>query len=216
MGPRKAPAILFGVAPPTGSGTRAGYSGLATFDGARVQECRNMDDLAGLVVKQLRLDDGPGPLVMVHISYNRKRMMVAKAKRTNGVVHYELAHVDVAKEHYHVTHEGEHRVKWDFVNYTDVNAAAYFGMAFMRDIGQRETENPETRMMRNANTHKLFEPGPDGALLLPITHNRGMGYGITHYTEMLGTATNPDKTTFAVGLCALMPTSVPNGDRVRI
>jgi hypothetical protein len=165
-----------------------------------------MDDLAGLVMKQLQLGDGAGPYALVHVNWNRKRALVATAKRTNGVVHYAFAHVDVDNEHYDATHEGERRVKWEFVNYTDVDAAAYFGMAFMVHRHSVETRNPKTTFLRNLNMHKIFEPGPDGAHFLPIEHNRGIGYGFTRFAEELGTATNPDVTTLRMGLLALMPT----------
>lgn len=43
-----------------------------------------MEDLAGLVVKQLRLNDGPDPFVLVHTSRDQRAALVATAERLNN------------------------------------------------------------------------------------------------------------------------------------
>lgn len=166
-----------------------------------------MDDLAGLVVEQLRVDDGPGPFVLLYIDPNRKRVLLAMARRTNGVVHYEHAYLDIHKQNYHVLHKGKDRVAWDFVTFTDVDAAAYFAKAFMIQHGQVETAKCEMSLHRCAHLDEIMQPGPEGARLLPATHTKEVRWGFSGFSEKIGTSTNPDLCSLRAGLLSLMPKS---------
>lgn len=161
-----------------------------------------MDDLAGLVVKQLRLDDGPGPFVQIFTSRDRKNALVATAERINGIVHYEYAYVDVTDAKSRMLHEGEERVAWSFVKYTDVDAAAYFGLAFMHRWGQEGCMT----MHRRVNMDKIFDERAEHTLL-PQYHTRDIGYGFNCFSERIGATTKLDTQAVRAGLLSLMPTS---------
>ena len=161
-----------------------------------------MDDLAGLVVKQLRLNDGVGPFALVHTSRDQRTALVATAERINGVVHYEYAYADVHDVKSLVIHEGENRVAWNFVKYTDVDAAAYFGLAFMHRWG---SEGCMT-MHRRVNMEKIFEESAKHTLL-PKCHTKEIGYGFSCFSERMGATTGLDAQKVRAGLLSLMPTS---------
>ena len=161
-----------------------------------------MDDLAGLVVKQLRLNDGAGPFVLIHTSRDQRTALVAMAERTNGVVHYEYAYADVHDVKSRVIHEGEDRVVWNFVKYTDVDAAAYFGLAFMHRWGSECCMT----MHRRVNMDKIFEESAEHTLL-PKYHTKEIGYGFSCFSERMGATTALDTQKVRAGLLSLMPTS---------
>jgi len=161
-----------------------------------------MEDLAGLVVKQLRLDDGPGPFVLVNTSRDQLTALVATAERVNGVVHYEYAYADVHDVKTRVIHEGQDRVVWNFVKYTDVDAAAYFGLAFMRRWGSDGCMTTHRRV----NTDKIFEEKAEYTLL-PVSHTKEIGYGFSCFSERVGATTNLDTQKVRAGLLSLMPMS---------
>ena len=164
-----------------------------------------MDDLAGLVVKQLRLNDGAGPFVLVHTSRDQGTALVAMAERINGVAHYEYAYADVRDVKTLVIHEGENRVAWNFVKYTDVDAAAYFGLAFMRRWGSGNSGCCMT-MHRRVNMDKIFEESAEHTLL-PKYHTKEIGYGFSCFSERLGGTNDMDTQQMRAGLLSLMPTS---------
>lgn len=161
-----------------------------------------MDDLASLVVDQLRVDDGPGPFVQVYVSHDRKNALVATAERINGVVHYEYAYVDLNDAKSRMLHEGQERVAWSLVKYTDVDAAAYFGLAFMHRWGKEGC----TSMHRRVNMDAIFDKVPEHTLL-PQCHTRDIGYGFSCFSQRIGATTNLDAQKVRAGLLSLMPTS---------
>ena len=168
---------------------------------------KDMDDLAGLVVEQLRVEDGPGSFVLLYTDHNRKRVLLTMARRTNGVVHYQHAYADVTKQNYQVTYEGKDRVAWDFVTYTDVDAAAYFAKAFMIQYGQVETAKCEMSLHRFANLEDIMENTLDGTILIPEKHTKQFYWGWGAFSEKIGTSTHPDLCSLRAGLLSLMPTS---------
>ena len=161
-----------------------------------------MDDLAGLVVEQLRVDDGAGPFVLVYTSRDQLNALVATAERINGVVHYVYAYVDVHDVNSRVIHEGEDRVVWNLVKYTDVDAAAHFGLAFVRRWGSDGCMTTHRRV----NMDKIFEESAEHTLL-PKQHTKEIGYGFSCFSGRIGTTTNLDTQKVRAGLLSLMPTS---------
>ena len=91
-----------------------------------------MDDLAGAVLEQLRIKDGNGPFALLYENELRYRVLVSTAKRVDGVLLYQHAYVDLRSSESRAASAKGERIEWDFVAFTDVNAAAYFALAFMQ------------------------------------------------------------------------------------
>ena len=161
-----------------------------------------MEDLAGIVVKQLRLDDGPGPFVLLYTCRNRKKALVATAERINGIVHYEYAYVDIDDAKSREIHEGEERTAWSFVKYTDVDAAASFGLAFMHCWGSEAVVTTHRRVKMHALFDKVGEH-----TFLPTYHTKCIGYGFSCFSERIGMTDRLDEQKVRAGLLSLMPTS---------
>lgn len=165
-----------------------------------------MDDLASTVLEQLRIKDGPGPYALLYQNELNYRALVCTAKRINGMLLYEHAYVDLhSRENREAVRKGE-RVEWDFVAFTDVDAAAYFGMAFMQH------DNPWNQKHVLATFHSseiesLFERETGNRFYVPKVHESGFNiYEMPH--GQLGCRAALDQDTLRSGLVSLMPVAI--------
>ena len=92
-----------------------------------------MDDLASVVLNQLKLEDGPAPLALVHRHYgshiNNSRWLVINAERVNGKAVYK---VNVASGTWHAQRDGHDVPTWTSLTFADEEAAGAFATAHFR------------------------------------------------------------------------------------
>lgn len=162
-----------------------------------------MEDLAGTVLEQLRIKDGPGPYALLYLNELKYRALVCTAKRVNGVLLYEHAYVDLHSRENLEAVATEQRIEWDFVAFTDVDAAAYFGIAFMQH------DNPYSQKhivatFHNNDTEPLFDRETGNRFYVPKVHERGFNiYQMPN--GQLGCRVALDQDTLRSGLVSLMP-----------
>ena len=90
-----------------------------------------MDDLASIVLDQLKLRDGPAPVALVH-RYN-SRWLVISAERLNGTLVYK---VNVAAGSWHAHRDANGAPTWTTLTFANEKEAASFATAHLR--GQEE------------------------------------------------------------------------------
>jgi len=89
-----------------------------------------MDDLASVVLDQLKLEDGPTPFVLVHRRFcsSYSRYMTINVERVNGTLAYK---VNVASNEW--DNKDEHGAPiWCTITYADEKATASFATAYLR------------------------------------------------------------------------------------
>ena len=89
-----------------------------------------MEDLASVVMDQLKLEDGPMPFVLVYTRYGSlgDRYLAINAERVNGTLVYK---VNVASGEWN--NKDEHGAPiWSTVTYADEKATAAFATAYLR------------------------------------------------------------------------------------
>ena len=94
-----------------------------------------MEDIASIVLDQLKQHDGPAPLALVHHHYgypntlNDARWLVINAVRVNGNLVYK---VNVACAQWPRAPAEEESPAWTTITYADEKAAAAFATAYLR------------------------------------------------------------------------------------
>lgn len=164
-----------------------------------------MDDLASSVLAQLRIKDGLGPFALLYENELRYRVLVSSVKRVDGVLLYEHAYVDLRSEASRAASAKGERVEWDFVAFTDVDAAAYFSLSFMLH------ENPylQKHLVTTFHAEKvrpLFERGEGNRFFVPLAHENEFNLYEMPRGQM-GCRVGLDQEGLRAGLVSLMPVS---------
>ena len=164
-----------------------------------------MDDLAGEVLAQLRIKDGHGPFALLYEDELKYRVLVSNVKRVDGVLLYEHAYVDLRSEESRAASAKGERIEWDFVAFTDVDAAAYFALAFM----QHNNPYAHKHMVTTFHADKvrpLFERGESNRFFVPFAHENEFNlYEMPR--GQLGCRVGLDQEGLRAGLVSLMPVS---------
>ena len=164
-----------------------------------------MDDLAGAVLEQLRIKDGHGPFALLYENELRYRVLVCTAKRVDGVLLYQNAYVDLRSSESRAAIAKGERIEWDFVAFTDVNAAAYFALAFM----QHDNPYSQKHIVATFQAEKvqpLFERGDGNRFFVPFSHEREFNLYEMPRGQM-GCRVGLDQEGLRAGLLSLMPVS---------
>lgn len=164
-----------------------------------------MDDLASSVLAQLRIEDGQGPFALLYESGLKYRVLVSNVKRVDGVLLYEHAYVDLRSEASRAASAKGERVEWDFVAFTDVDAAAYFALSFMLH------ENPYSQKHMVTTFHAeqvrpLFERGEGDRFFVPFADEGELNLYKMPRGQM-GCRVGLDQEGLRAGLMSLMPVS---------
>jgi len=165
-----------------------------------------MDDLAGAVLEQLRIKDGHGPFALLYENELRYRVLVSTAKRVDGVLLYQHAYVDLKSSESRAASAKGERIQWDFVAFTDVDAAAYFGLSFMQH------DNPYSMkhivaMFHADKVQSLFERADGNRFYVPLSHEHEFNLYDMPRGQM-GCRAGLDQEGLRTGLLSLMPVSL--------
>jgi hypothetical protein len=98
-----------------------------------------MDDLASIVLDQLKLRDGPAPVALVHRRFgtheNNFRWLVINVERVNGNAVYK---VNVAAGSWHAHRDANGAPTWTVLTFANEKEAAAFATAHLR--GEKEAD----------------------------------------------------------------------------
>lgn len=164
-----------------------------------------MDDLASSVLAQLRLEDGQGPFALLYENELKYRVLVSTAKRVNGVLLYEHAYVDLRSEANRAARDKGERIEWDFVGFTDVDAAAYFAISFILHMEPYSQKHIVTTFHAK-QVQALFERADGNRFFVPFSCEREFNlYEMPR--GQVGCRVGLDQEGMRAGLLSLMPVS---------
>ena len=172
---------------------------------ARTHTHAIMDDLAGLVVEQLQVNDRTSPYALLYVEEYGYRVLVAKVAIVDGGVLYEYAYVDLHNGPAWDARQKNEQPSWEFVAFTDQEAAVYFGLAFLNKDYLSAGEGYVMHTMRVEDVEGLFERNDIGALV-PTKFQNGFRNHVLR-SVCVGERRILNEAMLRHGLRALMPVS---------
>ena len=163
-----------------------------------------MDDLAGLVLEQLQVKDGPSPYALMYMEEYGYRVLIAKVARVDGAVLYEYAYVDLHNGPAWVARQNNEQPAWEFVAFADRDAAVYFALAFLNKDYLPQGEGYAMQTMRVEDVEAMFERHDTGALVPTKYQN---GFRTPMRTKCIGERKVLNEAMLNAGLASLLPVS---------
>tara|TARA_X000001036_G_scaffold308283_1_gene286948 strand:+ start:139 stop:642 length:504 start_codon:yes stop_codon:yes gene_type:complete len=167
-----------------------------------------MDDLAGLVLSQLQVADGTSPYALLYMEEYGYRVLIAKVARVNGSTLFEYAYVDLHEGPAWKARQNNEQPVWEFVAFTDVQAAVYFGLAFLNKDYQAPGNGYVMQTMRVEDVEDMFERNATGALVPQKFQN---GFATKYMQDCIGKRVILNEAMLQAGLGSLLPVSRVSG-----
>ena len=164
-----------------------------------------MDDLAGLVLEKLQVNDGTSPYALMYMEEYGYRVLIAKVARVDGVVLYEYAYVDLHNGPAWHARQNNEQPAWEFVAFSDRDAAVYFGLAFLNKDYLSTGEGYAMQTMRVEDVEAMFERNDMGALV-PAKYQNGFRNTLLR-SSCIGERKVLNEATLKAGLASLLPVS---------
>ena len=163
-----------------------------------------MEDLAGLVIEQLQVTDGTSPYALMYVEDYGYRVLIAKAARVDGTILYEYAYVDLAEGPAWDARSNNEQPAWEFVAFSNQDAAVYFGLAFLNKDCLPQGNGYAMQTMRVEDVEIMFERNDAGALV-PKKYQNGFRDGVTQ--NCIGRRRILNEAMLRAGLASLLPVS---------
>ena len=164
-----------------------------------------MDDLAGLVLEQLQVKDGTSPYSLMYMEEYGYRVLIAKVARVDGCVLFEYAYVDLHNGPAWDARQNNEQPSWEFVAFTDRDAAVYFGLAFLNKDYLAAGEGYVMQTMRVEDVESMFERTDIGALV-PTKYQNGFRNSVLR-SSCIGERRILNEAMLRAGLASLLPVS---------